>query len=144
MKRPPALLLALALAGCVAPEPHSDAAVHGPALVGTEWRLAKFQSPDNAAGAILPAAGEVYTMQLNPDGSAAFGLFCNRGTGRWHSADASLAMGSLSIEPGAVTMAACPPSRLERLGMDLAHVAGFAIRDGRLHLNLAMDGGDYV
>lgn len=43
-----------------------------------------------------------------------------------------------------MTMAACPPSRLDRFATDLPNVRTFVIRDGRLNLNLAMDVGNYV
>jgi hypothetical protein len=106
--------------------------------------LIEFESSDDAIGTIRPGSGEVYTLRLDPDGTAAMGLFCNRGTGRWTSPDADATIGSLLIEPGLVTMAACPPSRLERLGDDLGRVRTFVIAGGRLHLNLMMDGGNYV
>ena len=114
------------------------------ALTGMEWRLDHFQSSDDSIGTIRPAEGEVWTLLLNPDGSIAMGLFCNRGTGGWTSPDAQRERGELTITPGASTMAACPPSRLERLPADLAKVRSFVIADGKLHLNLMMDGGNYV
>jgi hypothetical protein len=93
---------------------------------------------------IRPGEGEVWTILLNPDGSATMALFCNRGTASWTSRDAHRDRGDLTIQPGISTMAACPPSRLERLPADLANVRSFVIADGKLHLNLMMDGGNYV
>lgn len=115
-----------------------------PTLVGTEWRLIHFQSSEDSIGMIRPGRDEVYTLRLEPDGTLAAGLFCNRGSGRWTSADSARSMGSITLELKAVTMAACPPSPLERIARDLANVRSFVIRDGRLHLNLVLDGGDYV
>ncbi len=115
-----------------------------PTLVGTEWRLIHFQSSDDAIGMIQPRRDEVYSLRLLPDGSAAMQLSCNRGTGRWTSPNPHMSRGEVRIEPGAMTMAACPPSRLERISGDIANVRSFVIADRRLHLNLMMDGGDYV
>lgn len=136
----PAVAVAALLTGCTtAPEERA-----GFSLVGTEWRLDEFESSDDAIGTIRPQAEEVYTFQLAPDGTAAFQLFCNRGMGRWSSADADRQSGSLTVEVIGTTMAACPPSELERLANDLGRVRTFVIRDGRLHLNLLLDGGNYV
>lgn len=135
--------LALLAVACATPSDRPAEPAH-PTLTGIEWRLLEFESSDDAIGTIRPGEGEAYTLRLDPDGSLAAGLFCNRGTGRWTSPDAARASGSLTLELKAVTSAACPPSRLERLGSDLAHVRSFVIQDGRLHLNLMLDGGNYV
>jgi heat shock protein HslJ len=113
-------------------------------LVGTEWRLLEFESSADEIGTIRPARGEVYTLTLNRDGSAAMQLFCNRGTGRWTSPDSIRSSGSITIELSAQTMAACPPSRLERIAADMGRVRSFVITNGRLHLNLMLSGGNYV
>jgi len=140
--------LLLLAAGCVPdaepngqPTPQPGAQ---PKLVGTEWQLVEFESSDDAIGVIRPGTDEVYTLQLNPDGTLAARLFCNRATGRWTSPDTAKTMGSLTLELSAMTTAACPPSRLERLGSDMSHVRSFVIQDGRLHLNLKLDSGNYV
>jgi hypothetical protein len=141
-----ATLIALLVTGCAtAPAgPPASAGPAGPSLVGTEWRLLYFQSPEDAIGKISPKADEIYTLHLSPDGTMAAGLFCNRGTGHWSSPDRSASMGSISLNLVAVTQAACLPSPLERIGADFARVRSFVIRDGRLHLNLMIDSGDYV
>lgn len=128
------------LAGCTT-TPDGSA---GAPLLGTEWRLVEFESADDAIGTIRPQAGEVYTARLAPDGTAAFQLFCNRGMGRWTSPDADRPRGSLTLEVIGVTLAACPETRLNRLADDLGRVRSFVIQDGRLHLNLMLDGGNYV
>jgi hypothetical protein len=132
--------MALLVAGCATGSEPSKTL----SLTSTEWRLLKFVSSDDAIGAITPRPGEEYTLILNPDGSLAAGLFCNRGTGRWTSPDAHKDMGSITLELKAATTAACPDSSLNRLQTDLAHVRSFVIRDGQLHLNLKLDSGDYV
>ncbi|HWJ38080.1 MAG TPA: META domain-containing protein [Sphingomicrobium sp.] len=146
--RNPVLIAATAslLAGCAAAAPTRSRPplVAGPALTGTEWTLVYFQSPEDSIGKVSPKPGEVYTLRLSPDGTMAAGLFCNRGTGHWSSPEAGAAMGTISLNLVAVTQAACLPSPLERIGADFARVRSFVIRDGRLHLNLMVDGGDYV
>lgn len=137
-------LLCAVTVACAANEPSPPASAAGPALVGTEWKLVEFRSSDDSIGAIRPGVDEVYTLRLEPGGNAVMTLFCNRGTGQWKSPDPAAKMGSLTIEPGIRTLAACPPSPLERLGDDFAHVRTFVIADGKLHLNLKMSSGDYV
>lgn len=141
-----ALAGALALSGCAAPSGGGTSAVQtaAPPLVGTEWRLVEFVSSDDSIGTIRPGPDEVYTLTLTPDGNATMQLFCNRGTASWTSPDSALTRGSITFQPGIQSMAACPPSPLERVARDLANVRTFVIQDGRLHLNLMMDGGNYV
>lgn len=145
--RNPVLITATAIliAGCVAaPAPPGPPKVAEPQLTGTEWTLVYFQSPEDSIGKVSPKPGEVYTLRLSPDGTMAAGLFCNRGTGHWSSPEAGAATGTISLNLVAVTQAACLPSPLERITADLARVRSFVIRDGRLHLNLMVDAGDYV
>jgi len=66
---------------------------------------------------------------------------CNRGQGTWQSTDGA----ALAIGPVALTRAQCPPSPLqERFVRDLGLVRSYVVRDGRLHLSLAADGGIYT
>lgn len=87
---------------------------------------------------------EVYTLQLAAAGELAAGLSCNRGAGRWTSPSAGESRGVLEIRLLAVSQAACAPSPVKRLADDLGCVRSFVIQDGRLHLNLKIDSGDYV
>ena len=135
--------LAAMLAACATPQSSPQQTPH-PRLVNTEWKLVHFVSSDDAIGVVKPGADEKYTLLLQPGGHVAAGLSCNRGMGQWRSADAERSRGEISIEVTASSMAACPPSPLERIARDLAQVRSFVIQDGRLHLNLAMDSGDYV
>ncbi|MCX8477165.1 MAG: META domain-containing protein [Sphingomonas sp.] len=137
---PPAILAPLLAAACTTlPQPAG-----GPPLLGTEWRLVAFESSKDAIGTIRPREDEVYTLRLAPDGSAAMQLSCNRGFGSWTSLDAKAERGSLQIKAAGVTMAACPPGAIARLPADFEHIRSFVIADGRLHLNLMLDGGNYV
>lgn len=142
---PAAILLPLLAAACAtaAPPPVSNDPV-APPLLGTEWRLVEFVSSDDAIGTIRPGPDEVWTLTLSPDGRAAMGLFCNRGFGSWTSPDSRASRGSLEIKAAGSSMAACPPGAITRLPADFAHIRSFVIEGGRLHLNLMMDGGNYV
>lgn len=134
------ILAPLLAAACVtAPQP-----VGGPPLLGTEWRLVAFESSKDSIGTIRPGADEAWTLRLDPDGSAAMGLFCNRGFGSWTSPDSRAGRGSLQIKAVGSSMAACPPGAITRLPADFDHIRSFVIADGRLHLNLMLDGGNYV
>lgn len=138
--------LALLAASCApSPGPSTPSGPSNePELTGTNWRLIEFESSDDAIGTIRPAQDDVYTLHLDPDGTLAAGLACNRATGRWTSPDTTKTMGSLTLELNAVTSAACLNARFERLATNLGHIRSFVIRDGRLHLNLKLDGGNYV
>lgn len=136
----PALAL---LAGCAAAPPAAPPPPQ-PTLVGPEWRLVHFRSSDDAIGTIAPAEGEVYTLRFGADGRVAARLFCNRGSGSYTVDDPTSPRGTIRFGSMASTRAACPPTRLARLPADLLDVASYVIEGGQLHLNLKMDGGDYV
>lgn len=141
----PMLPIVALLAGCApAPPAATPPMPSQPTLIGPEWRLVHFRSSDDAIGTIAPAEGEVYTLRFGADGRVAARLFCNRGSGSYTLADAASPRGALSFGPMAMTRAACPPTRLSRLPADLSNVASYVIEGGQLHLNLKIDGGDYV
>lgn len=125
--------------------PEVSPGVPAPPLVGTEWRLVEFESSDDSVGTIRPANNEVYTLRFLDDRSLIMTIVCNRGRGSWSSNDANRLRGSLAMKPALLTRATCtPPPRLNRLPQHLENVRSFVIQDGRLHLNLMMDAGNYV
>jgi heat shock protein HslJ len=136
-----AIVAPLLIVACVTP---TGSSAVGPPLLGTEWVLVEFVSSDDAIGTIRPSGDEAFTLLLKPDGSAAMQLSCNRGFGGWTSPDAKAQRGSIEIKGVGSTMAACPPGAITRLPADFEHLRSFVIEDGRLHLNLMMDGGNYV
>ena len=75
----------LAIEGCALDSPREKedlpAASSGPAqrLAGTRWRLVEIQSMDDAIGTARPSDRDLYTLDLNRDGTAAMRLDCNRG-----------------------------------------------------------------
>ncbi|KRA82561.1 hypothetical protein ASD76_00155 [Altererythrobacter sp. Root672] len=136
-----ALSLAASLSACAT---SSSSEGGGPALTGTEWHLDHFESSDDSIGTIRPKPDEVYTLTLNPDGNITMQLSCNRGGGQWTSADYRKDRGSIELKMGFSSMAACPPGNFDNLTMRLPNVRTFVIQDGKLHLNLMMDAGNYV
>jgi len=114
-------------------------------LAGTNWRLVRFQSMDDAIGEIRPREPSAYTMMLDADGSVRMQLNCNRAVGTWSAAPASDAIsGTFRFGPLATTRALCPqPSMDEQIARDAQWVRGYLLRDGLLHLSLMADAGIY-
>ena len=116
------------------------------ALAGTEWRLAEFQSMDDAQGTERPSGPALYTMSLQGDGSVAMRLNCNRATGTWRAqAGPDGTSGQFTFGPLAATRALCPPPSMdERVTSQASYVRSYVLKDGRLHLSLMADGGILV
>lgn len=123
----------------------SDNNVAG-SLAGTRWRLVEIQSMDDAIGTTRPHHRDLYTMDLNADGTVAMRLNCNRGRGTWSAKPvANKTEGGFQFGPLATTRALCSPRSLDqRIAKDVAFVRSFLLRDGRLYLSLKADGGIYV
>lgn len=115
-------------------------------LTGTRWRLVEIQSMNDAIGTTRPSDRDMYTLDLNSDGTAAMRLNCNRAVGPWSATPvASGNEGGFRIGPLAMTRALCPPPSLdERIAKDMTFVRSFILKDGRLNLSLFADGGIYV
>lgn len=116
------------------------------ALTAGEWRLVEIQSMDDAQGTTRPADPSLYTMRLDPDGSVAMRLNCNRATGTWSAKPGPDATsGGFEFGPLAGTRALCPPPSLdERIAGQAQYVRSYLIKDGRLSLSLMADGGIYI
>ncbi len=122
-------------------------------LLGTTWRLVRFQSSDDTIGSIVPPQAERYTLAFSGEGLLSLGLDCNRGTARWEASPAPADLpagsgrqsGALAITPGPMTRAWCGERAIDaRLMRDLADVRSFVIEKGRLSLVLKVDGGSYL
>ena len=115
-------------------------------FAGTRWRLVEIQSMDDAIGTVRPDNPDLYTMDLNDDGTVAMRLNCNRGRGQWAAKPiAKGGEGSFRIGPLAMTSAQCPPPSLDvRIAKDMDFVRSFIMKDQRLYLSLMADGGIYV
>jgi para-nitrobenzyl esterase len=104
-------------------------------LTGVEWQWREFQGMDDTT-IDVDHPGQ-YTLELRADGSYSFRADCNVGGGAY-TRDGS----SLTLEPGPITLAACPPDSLsDRFVRDLGYVRSFVMEDGELFLALFADGG---
>jgi hypothetical protein len=85
-------------------------------------------------------------MRLNPDGSVAMRLNCNRATGTWTvKPGADGTSGGFAFGPLAGTRALCPPPSLdERITAQAQYVRSYLLKDGRLSLSLMADGGIFI
>jgi heat shock protein HslJ len=98
------------------------------------WQLVRIQMMDDAV--FVPEHPSKYTLDLGSDGRASVRADCNRGSGSYKLDGRSLTFGPL-----ATTRAMCPPDSLsDRYLAQLAHVASWLERDGRLHLATRADG----
>lgn len=110
-------------------------------LAGTSWRLVELQSSDDSIGTVRPADTSRYTMELMADGSAAFQLDCNRGSGGWSSAGP----GQIAFTPLAMTRAMCPAGSLDtRIASQLGAVRTYVLVGDRLSLNMMASAGNLV
>jgi heat shock protein HslJ len=116
-----------------------------PALAGTAWQLAYFESSDDAIGRLVPPRRERYTVRFATDGAASFQLDCNRLASRWTETAASARGGSIAFAPGAMTRAFCGADAMDsRIARDLAYVRSYTIVGDRLSLSLEADAGNYI
>jgi heat shock protein HslJ len=116
-----------------------------PALAGTSWQLAYFDSSDDAIGHLVPPRLERYTAEFTADGAASFQLDCNRLASRWTQTAVNASGGSIAFAPGAMTRAFCGEEAMDaRIARDLAKVRSFTIVGDRLTLALEADAGTYV
>ena len=145
----PLLLVLSVLAACAPTEPaaggSAGAPMPGPALAGSSWQLAHFESSDDAIGRLVPPRLERYTVEFAADGAASFQLDCNRLGSRWTQTAASARGGSISFAPGAMTRAFCGEEAMDaRIARDLGYVRSFTIVGDQLSLALEADAGIYV
>jgi heat shock protein HslJ len=78
-----------------------------------------------------------YTVTFNQDGTMAIQADCNQA-----NASYTEDVGSLTIEIGPMTMAACPPeSHSDQFVELLGSAAGYFVRSGTLYIELMDDGG---
>jgi len=141
-----ATLAALLLGPALSPvnaqtDPRPGAA---PPLSGTQWRLVRIESMDDAQPPRAPAQGRDIELHFGLDGRAALRLDCNRGTAGFDSSVAASGANSGGLQFGAMasTRAACGPDSLEPTVLrQLPYVRSWLLRNGRLHLSLMADGG---
>lgn len=127
---------AFSVAGCAGePQPKS--------LVGTSWQLVVIESMDDAQGSTPIPDPAAFTVSFGEDGTAAFQLDCNSGSGSFEAAPTGDgATGTLTFGPIATTLMGCPePSLDQEVSAALPHVRGYLWDDDQLHMSLMADGG---
>ncbi|HRW06078.1 MAG TPA: amidase family protein, partial [Caldilineaceae bacterium] len=106
-------------------------------LTTNPWLWVSFSDPVAQFDIEMP---ENYTVAFNSDGTVNIKADCNNASGSYTADDD----GSLSIEIGPMTLAACPPeSRSEEFVQNLGFVTGFFFEDGFLYLDTMADGGTF-
>ncbi len=114
-------------------EPAAEAPDAG-ALAANLWQWTSFTSPVERFEVEMP---ESYLLAFNEDGTVNIVADCNNAMGSYTD-DA----GSLSIEVGPMTMAACPPeSRSDQFVLLLGSAVRYYFADGMLYVDLEADGG---
>lgn len=113
----------------------------GESLAGTRWQLVRFQSSDDAIGAIAPSDPTRYTLDLGVDGRAAFRLDCNRASASWSQGPGN----QFRFGPGAMTRAACPAGSMDtRIAGDLLRIRSATPEGDTINFALEADGGVYT
>ncbi|CAN5413463.1 hypothetical protein BH10ACT9_BH10ACT9_17410 [soil metagenome] len=129
-------LTTAALAGCAGQDaPRS--------LEGTSWRLVMIESMNDAQGNTPVPDPGAFTVRFGDDGTAAFQLDCNSGSGTFEAAPTGDGeTGTLTFGPIATTLMGCPePSLDQDVGAALPHVRGYIFKGDQLHMSLMADGG---
>jgi|GEM_PF-956237 len=104
------------------------------AVVGKTWQWIRTVTPVETFEAADPSR---YTLALDPGGRAAVRFDCNRGGGDYEIAEGKLEFGAL-----ASTRMACPPDSQDAIyAKELSMIRSFFVEDGRLYLEMPMDGG---
>lgn len=147
------LLVPCLLAGALWEAPSASAATPG-VLARTQWRLVEFQSIDDAQGTQRPDMPSRYVLRLDADGTATLWINCNRVTGTWVAQPAGNDTRRRSGQPMSGTFkfdhfperaeACATPGMEEAMLSHTPQVRSFTLKQGRLHLGLAADGGVYV
>jgi D-alanyl-D-alanine carboxypeptidase len=104
------------------------------ALTANPWQWVSFTDPLQQFEVEMPAS---YLLTFNEDGTVNIVADCNNASGSY-TEDA----GSLTIEVGPMTMAACPSeSRSDQFVGLLGSAARYFFEDGSLYIDLFADGG---
>jgi heat shock protein HslJ len=106
-------------------------------LTTNPWLWQSFTDPVEQFDLDNPAD---YTITFNPDGTVNVKADCNNASGTYTAEDS----GTLNIELGPMTRAACPPdSRSDEFVQNLGFVVGFFFENGFLYLDMMTDGGTF-
>ena len=124
--------LVLANSEILAPE--QSKAEAGNQLTGAVWQWVHFTDP---MGEFDVPDSENYTLEFFEDGTLHIQADCNDANGTYSDED-----GSINIEIGPMTLAACPlGSRSEEFLQNLGFAAIYFFQEGNLFMDLMADGG---
>lgn len=116
-------------------------------LEGTSWRLVLIESMNDAQGSTPVPESDDFTVKFGDDGTAAFQLDCNSGSGSFEAEPTGDGeTGTLTFGPIASTLMGCPGSAAgedlsQQVGAALPHVRGYIFKGEQLHMSLMADGG---
>jgi heat shock protein HslJ len=120
---PVVLTVALLVAGC-------DLLGGSDSLTGKNWQWSASTTTAPASQSVVPDP-ENYTLEFVVDGTFISKVDCNQLSGTYTSPGD----GALTIAPGPMTLAACPPGSLSDLYVaGLAATTSYAIANGQLTL----------
>lgn len=106
-------------------------------ITGIRWYWAEFLDTAGLGDITVPDP-ENYWLELSAEGQYTLLADCNQGGGAY-----TLEGSSLKLEPGPMTLMACPPGSLDSIFLErLGYVATFVLQGDDLYLNLRADGGD--
>ena len=115
--------------------PRAAQSAEAAAIIGVEWKWAGSRYNNNRN--VRPADPSRFRLQLEPGGLLHLQADCNVAGGRYRIEDRRI-----TITVTHSTMAECEPDSLDRPFLkDLDAAGGWFVREGRLHLDLTVDGG---
>ena len=107
-------------------------------LVGTSWRLVKFEGGDGRV--MHPPKPEAFTLGFLAGDALAIRVDCNRGRGTWKAMPPS----GIELKPQILTRAFCGKESMhDQMLKHLPLVRSYVMKDGHLFLSLMADGGIY-
>ena len=115
-----------------------DAGCGGSSLTGKTWQLTAITEQVPAFQGVVPVADQArYTIQFNTDGTYNALADCNNMNGGY----TTTGTGGMTIEPGAMTRAACPEDSIADMYVAaLLSTESYAIKDDALTLTTTAGG----
>jgi heat shock protein HslJ len=110
----------------------------GSGLTGKTWQLTAITEKVPAFQGVVPAADQAnYTIEFKSDGTFNAKADCNQLSGTYTTSGSN----GLTIVPGPMTLAACPPESLSSQYVEaLGKAASYAVASGQLTITLTDEG----
>jgi heat shock protein HslJ len=110
----------------------------GSGLTGKTWQLTAITEKVPAFQGVVPAADQAnYTIEFKSDGTFDAKADCNQLSGTYTTSGSN----GLTIVPGPMTLAACPPESLSSQYVEaLGKAASYAVASGQLTITLTDEG----